>query len=234
MKKIIIVALMAVVGMAANAQLVKSRTFTEKKSNTMWYFRAGLAMNNAAGAGVDNLLSVSDENSAGAKAGYDFSVGFHKPISNFGLYWGMEYGLGTRGAKASFNDYGDEGKASLLAHNVKVSPFTLGYKYSFTDDLKLDLHLGAFLSYDYAGKGKIEWNDGAEEEEDKIYDLEDYNGFDCGLQAGIGVWFGRFNLELTYQRGFINVSEDDDLVDENGDLGSIYSSNFMIRLGVAF
>lgn len=236
MKKFFIVALMAVMGLGASAQLVKSRTFVEKKSNTMWYVRLGMSMNNAAGKGVDNCLDWYDDGSeAGAKVGYDFSVGFHKPISDFGLYWGMEYGLGTRGAKATLIDkyHDEESELSLLAHNIKISPITFGYKYSITDDLKLDAHIGAYASYDYYGKGN-EKLDGRDYDNTSIYDLDDYNSFDCGLQAGIGVWFDRFNLDFTYQRGFMNVSSDEGFRDYDGELGGVYSSNFMIRLGVAF
>ena len=45
------------------------------------------------------------------------------------------------------------------------------------------------------------------------------------VYAGVGVWYDRFNLDFTYQRGFIDVFSDFD---------KIKTSNFMIRLGVAF
>ena len=53
----------------------------------------------------------------------------------------------------------------------------------------------------------------------------DYNHFDAGMNIGVGVWYDRFNLDLTYQRGFIDVFTDAD---------GIKTSNFMIRLGIAF
>ena len=53
----------------------------------------------------------------------------------------------------------------------------------------------------------------------------DYNHFDAGMNIGVGVWYDRFNLDLTYQRGFIDAFSDTD---------GFKTSNFMIRLGIAF
>jgi hypothetical protein len=53
----------------------------------------------------------------------------------------------------------------------------------------------------------------------------DYNHFDAGMNIGVGLWYDRFNLDFTYQRGFIDVFSD---------LDGIKTSNFMIRLGIAF
>ena len=53
----------------------------------------------------------------------------------------------------------------------------------------------------------------------------DYNHFDAGMNIGVGVWYDRFNLDLTYQRGFIDTFSDAD---------GFKTSYFMIRLGIAF
>lgn len=233
MKKFLFTATLAVVAcLTASAQLVQSTMFNEQKkeNNTMWFLRVGMAMNNY--AGNDDFADEDDE--MGAKVGYDFSVGFHKPIADFGMYWGMEFGLGTRGYKMSYeSDEGDySSKNSILAHNVKISPITLGYKYSVTDWLKIDAHIGGYVSFDYAGKYKWE-REYMGDTEDDDYNFsddyfDDYNRFDAGIQAGVGLWFDRFNLDFTYQRGFIGM------YDWDSEYDSPKSSNFMIRLGVAF
>ena len=87
-----------------------------------------------------------------------------------------------------------------IAHNVQYSPFTFGWKIGVADNISIDPHLGVFLEVDY-------------------------NHFDAGMNIGVGVWYDRFNLDLTYQRGFIDVFTDAD---------GIKTSNFMIRLGIAF
>ena len=88
----------------------------------------------------------------GSKLGYNFVYGFQKPISTVGTYWGMEFGLGSRG----WGDSEDGYKVSQMAHNVQVSPFTFGYKYNITDAVAIDAHLGAYVSFDYVGKYKEE------------------------------------------------------------------------------
>ena len=65
----------------------------------------------------------------------------------------------------------------------------------------------------------ISWGDYAD------YMEVDYNHFDAGMNIGVGVWYDRFNLDLTYQRGFIDAFSDAD---------GFKTSNFMIRLGIAF
>ena len=86
------------------------------------------------------------------------------------------------------------------------------------------LPVGVFASYDYTSKMKedgesISWGDYAD------YMEVDYNHFDAGMNIGVGVWYDRFNLDLTYQRGFIDAFSDAD---------GFKTSNFMIRLGIAF
>lgn len=262
MKKLLILCAAALIGASsANADLVRSRTFGKKarKNNTEWIVRVGLSINNAAGSAVSEVKDMIEEDKKevpssvdfsagfGPRMGGDFSVAFNKPISDKGLYWGMEMGFGSRGAKYHSKE---EYKGSLTecnkkiqAWNVKYSPITFGYKYAINDNLRLDAHLGAFVSYDFAGSGATKWEDADgvyQEFGDSSYkicegDLEGYQGLDVGLQVGVGVWFGRFNLDVTYQRGFINAFNmaRESFWDVKSD-AAVYSSNVMIRLGVAF
>ncbi|MGN0205676.1 MAG: outer membrane beta-barrel protein [Muribaculaceae bacterium] len=232
MKRLILVAVIAFIGISASAQIVQSTMLNIKKENkTTWFVRAGMSINNAAG---DATKEVKDDGaSVGSKFGYDVSVGFQRRIGSSGLYWGEELGFGTRGAKMSYKDEEGEENSSLLAHNVKFLPFVLGYKYGITDDIKLDAHLGGFASYDIAGTGSTEWKDGYDDGEKADSSLgeldedEGYQRFDAGIHVGIGVWYKRYNLDLSYQKGFISVS---DYFNNK----SVCSSNLMIRLGISF
>ena len=234
MKKIFLLAIAAFMfttGM--QAQIVRSQSATIERektpSNTQWYMRVGVGF--AKWVGSD--WEMDDNESNKANIGYDFMFGFQKKFGSSDLYWGMEYGLGSRGYKCTFDDSDYDGKYTykLLAHNVKIVPFQLGYKYTFSGtDVAIDPHLSAFVSVDYAGKykEKTEWNEdfggGTDEEDCSINDLEDYQRVDAGIQFGVGVWYKNINLDFTYQRGFIPVEKD----------YKIYNSQFMIRLGFAF
>lgn len=161
-----------------------------------------------AGDGAEGLES---------KMGYNLNVEFNKPMGSAGAYWGMNFGLGSRGYKY------DEVKS--MAHNIQYSPFTFGWKIGITDNIKIDPHVGVYASFDYTSKEKEEgyddysWGDLADLME------VDYRPYDVGLNVGIGVWFDRYNLDLCYQRGFIDAFSDVD---------AMKTSNFMIRLGIAF
>lgn len=130
---------MAAMGLSAQAQLMRSTTFYEKERvPATWYLRAGMSVNNVAEA---NTFSEETDGSIGSKIGYDVAVGFQKSIKDKGFYWGMEFGLGTRGAKNERSSETYSLKRSFVAHDIKLTPLMFGYKYAFSDVLSLDVHL---------------------------------------------------------------------------------------------
>ncbi len=165
---------------------------------------------------------------SGAKVGYNFGLGFQMPIKQKGAYWGMELGLGSRGW--SYNDKDDSDyDQSAIAHNVQLSPFTFGWKIDLGDKVKLDPHIGAYVSVDY--KSKVSYDDETydwDEWSDEIGSRgcwPDYNCYDVGMNLGVGVWYDRFNFDITWQRGFIDAFTE---------LDGFKTSNVMFRLGIAF
>lgn len=228
MKKFLLAAafsFLAVAGM--NAQIVSSRsvniktTEVKKPKTTTWVLRVGMNMGKFVGDDADDLFDAS-------KIGYDFSIAFQKPITDIGLFWGMDFGLSTRAWSYEEGDYKDH----MLNHSFRWSPFMLGYKYDINDKFAVDAHIGAFVSVDYAGKIKAEetdYNGDTYKDEWNIGEYDDYYGddwnrVDAGMTLGVGVWYDRFNLDFTWQRGFIAPVKD----------AKMASSNLMLRLGVAF
>lgn len=273
MKKLFLAAMVALTAMGANAQIARSTMFQapERESNTMWYIRAGVSINNGVMNG--NLKDgYKDEDGKtdtglGSKAGYDIEFGFNKGIGKSGAYWGMEFGFGTRGYSQKFEDsytssnsgysatYSTVDKKSLLAHRFKFMPVMFGYKYSLTDKIKLDAHLGAWLSVDMAATYKTEYERTtvstfpydepyqykSESESFGIGDLKNsddegfYNRFDAGIQVGVGVWYGRWNLDFAYERGFCSFYNYENMYGSKPEKSlSLASSNVLIRLGFAF
>ena len=141
MKKVLsmVAALLLCVG--TQAQIVSSRSAivkTEKQaSSTQWFLRAGL-----------NIMNFSGDGGEGADSniGYNATFGYQKPLGSTGGYWGMEFGLGSRGFKV------DDTKC--MAHNIQYSPFTFGWKFAVADNVRIDPHVGVFASYDYTSKMK--------------------------------------------------------------------------------
>lgn len=143
MKKVLsmIAALLLCVG--TQAQIVSSRSAivkTEKQaSSTQWFLRAGLNIMNFSGDGAEG---------ADSNIGYNATFGYQKPLGSTGGYWGMEFGLGSRGFKVE--------DTKCMAHNIQYSPFTFGWKFAVADNVHIDPHVGVFASYDYTSKMKAD------------------------------------------------------------------------------
>lgn len=218
MKKLIILVLLVVSAVTASAQMMTSRTLMKRENPTTWYIRTGLSINSLTGLSNEDKDYSGDRLSTSSKAGFVLDFGFNKPIGKAGAYWGMELGIGNRGGKITDKD--SDYYESFNAWSLKYSPITFGYKYSVTDDIKLDIHLGAYALVDLSRKAKD--SDGDEIDADDAFE----NRFDAGIQGGLGVWYRKFNLDFTYQRGFVEfISMPYD---------PLKSSAFMIRLGYAF
>ena len=113
MKKLVIALFAAMLCISAQAQLRTSRTFFKSNSRTEWILRAGVSFNNIAGTDAEGLSS---------KTGFDVDFGFNKYFGQSNLYWGMELGVGTRGASLEYEGE----KEGFTSYNVKYSPFTIG------------------------------------------------------------------------------------------------------------
>ncbi len=203
MKKVLFIVAALIMCVSAQAQIVSSRssmTKTEKaQSESIWYVRAGVTFVNMA----------VDGESPDANTGYNVMIGWQDPMGAAGAYWGMEWGFSTRGYKIE--------DVKAMAHAVQYSPFTFGWRFNVGDKIAIDPHLGLYAGYDFSSSVKYE---------DESYSWDeagdDYTGFDAGMNIGVGVWFGRFNLDVTYQKGFIAVFPE------------VTAKATMIRLGIAF
>ncbi|MFI3303400.1 MAG: outer membrane beta-barrel protein [Rikenellaceae bacterium] len=176
------------------------------------------------------------------KQGYYLGYGFHKPFSTPNLYWGMEFALTTRGYMEKW-DFSDEGEGEikfyLSTHSVMVSPFNIGYKYQLPYDLKVDLHLGTFVSYDYAGEFVDKYSNYPEDNStmsikdfndlafENDYDCTNYERIDAGLIFGFGVWYqDKYNFDISFRNGFVSPFANSSTTRK--------SRNLMLRLGYSF
>lgn len=225
MKKLLSIVAALLICMGSQAQIVSSRSSlvkTERQPRqprrTQWFVRTGM-----------NVMKMSGDGAEGIKSnmGYNVMFGFDKSMGSAGAYWGMDFGLTSRGFKDE-DGKGEDVKA--IAHAVQVSPFTFGWKINVAPKLAIDPHIGTFVSFDYVNKYKggnvdMNWDDFAYViERETGYDCT-YNLYDVGINTGVGIWYSRFNLDISYQRGFVDVFTE---------ISGCKSSNLMIRLGVAF
>ncbi len=272
LKKLFFVALLmaAIVPVKAHV-LGDALTLPEfNDGKTHWIFRAGLGINGVVGPNKETTnMQWEDGKWSGAfkaVSGYDFGFGFNKSFGHNPLYWGMELSLGMRGYKtnatkssstgAIHTSHGTAGASSnsvsemsLVCYNAQLTPLSIGYKYSFLERMAVDLHVGAFVSYDFAGNMKTNYThdvhyfagNNKHEENDskvKISDIEGLNKHDIGMNLGVGYWYGHFNIDITWQRGFVPVystgDEDVKIGKNTVKRGNLYSNSFQITLGYTF
>ncbi len=239
----------------ADAEIFSRPEFNSGK--TIWIVRAGVSFNSVVGDWKDDTkenwedaysIPLTDSGFP-SSIGFDVSVAFNKAIKQSPIYWGMEFGISTRGYKANaewfrgqvsshFGDYIGHRirqEQTLTAYDVQLTPIMVGYKYNLLSNITIDAHLGGFVSCDFAGKLKnydydyqISSNKPRVKESTSKVDLGDLDGYsrlDAGLNLGIGVWYGHFNIDLTWQRGFLNMYDID---------SSNQSQSLKLRVGYAF
>ncbi len=224
MKKFLLAALVLMLGLGAQAQIVSSHSkvkYKEKKERKLaWVIRAGVNISSL--DGEDGNIYCEPGATA---ASYNVSFGFNLPISKEGVYFGSELGLTSNGTMHA------KGSSSYKYHAIDLSPY-LGWKYYFNKNIGIDVHAGAFLDVIYAG---------IDEGHYRYYDYYDYyyeyfytNKFDAGLAFGAGVWFKKFNIDFSYKIGLANVAEGYEYDNRYNYDYSYKSRTFMVRLGYAF
>lgn len=244
-------------GIGLHAQVTQlPENFTSGK--TVWMVRIGASFNGVTGSGVNDQKDTWNKNgydgSFKRSLGASLSIGFNKSFGDSPLYWGMELGAGMRGYKTEATKHGSSSvksagnwsmtstamdKTKLNAFNAQFTPIMIGYKFLFNDNIALDIHVGGYASYDFAGEIKSEYsssyhttsqyggssNSKNDNNSTKISDIDKYNNHDFGVVAGAGIWYGHFNLDFIWQRGFISIYDTD-----NG----MFSNKLHLRLGYAF
>lgn len=257
MKKIALFVLWCIAWSAVHAQGVLTLPdFNSGKA--VWFVRAGASFSSVTGSGVDNQKDAwrkgGNNGNFSRLFGGNIMFGFNKSFEKSPVYWGMELGVGMRGYKteaeksnsgsvASAGNYRSYSKTTdsneLNAYNAQFSPISIGYKYQFNDMLAVDIHVGGFASYDFAGKLKSEHTynmtsssqyGGSTQSKDNssstnIGDIDGYRHHDFGVIAGAGVWVGHINLEFTWQRGFVSIYKGSN---------KLFNNSFQLRLGYAF
>lgn len=244
MKKVFVLSFALLATLAAQAQIVSSssRSVISRpvERTDVIYVKGGLSLNKIVGDGADDF--EFDDFDLGKKngLGYDVAVGFQKSISVLpDLYWGMEAGFGTRGFKYAASGtetyYGEtlkyDASVVMLQHAVKLTPLQIGYKLSAVEPLVFDFHIGVYASYDLAGKisstATAHFDGETEKDSESIKMSEygdDFRKYDVGINPGVTVWYGNIGVDLTYQKGFIEMVKDEDF----------YANSLLLRLALRF
>lgn len=263
MKRIsLLLLLVCIMGIASQAQVTNlPEGFTSNKA--VWIVRAGIGFSGASGEGMDAIKENWEKAKPNSKwssegefrrvFGGNASFGFTKNFANGPVYWGMDLGMSMRGyeTEASWDIYATSSvsggydshykseKSTLIAFSAQLTPINIGYRYIINDKMAVDVHVGGFASYDFAGKletetrdhifitGKYGTNNKTTDKENSVNigDIDSYRNFDFGVIGGIGFWFGHFNIDVSYQQGFVSMYDSDK---------SLTNNKLQARLGYAF
>lgn len=222
MKKVYLFVLAAFVSLvSADAQIVRSTDNPQYLPTPEYTYDGGDDEKKVfgtirAGVGTSWLVGKNAKN-LDSQIGYGIDLGLGTRIGSKGFYWGTEIGFGSRGWQVKKNDY------KLMAHNVKWTFTQFGWKIKFGEsNWAIDPHVGAYLSYDYAGQEK--WESNGRDRSLSISDDDSWKKFDVGINVGGGIWIKRFNIDVTYSHGFFEAVEDFE----------VKSSGLLVRLGFAF
>lgn len=238
MKKIILLVSAMAIALNAHAQFTGSSSRSSfggagSSESFSCYVKAGLSLNSCtlSGSLYDQAKSQASITS-GSVTGYNAVFGC-RLFERQGLYYGMEAGVGTRGMNLSTVELSSGIADNILVrlHGLKASPVILGYSLDFNDFIALDAHIGAFLSYDFAGKGisTSTYSGSVQTSTSDLNDMDAMNRFDVGIHPGITLWIGSVGIDFAYQLGFISLVE--------SPVTSGYDMNYGARniiLGVAY
>lgn len=166
-----------------------------------WYLRAGV-----------KFLSFTHDDCDAPKfdmhgnTGYDLTIGHKSAIKRKGFYYAWEGGLTSFGCK-TVNPW-DHTSHPYFSHNVLFSPLTFGFNRYITPKVAYDVHAGFYAKYGFI---------------DNHSNTGEHHEFNIGLRAGVGVWYGRYNIDLTYERNYMNEV-----------MECYNASNLLVRVGFAF
>lgn len=186
MKKIMTLAVVACMALAANAQT--------------WVVRAGVDVANVTGKDMPD--------DAGSRIGYYVGGEMQLPVITDGMYVSAGLGLKTKGYKM---DSG--GTERNMNHGALEIPVNIGYKIPLAEDFKFAVHGGVFCDFDLWGKTTVET--GGIKTETKLGDYTDYTKFAFGFGVGGGIWFKQFNLDVTWQRALNKQMKDTKAFESN-------------------
>lgn len=244
MKKIVTSLLAIVLCIGAHAQIVSTTSSFETvikekkvriKPKLEWYAKVGL-----------NLMSVNwgyqpledylyYQNVVGGgkiKAGFNIGGGFishFRPLNPSDFYWGAEIGLSQVGggldSVSAINGYGgyvmfQSGSARFFS--MYCGP-GFGWMRSLSGNMKLDVHFNPELMLIFGSGPTI--NGVVDYGVNGSYDISSHISHpDAGfaLRGGIGVWYKKINVDLSY-RGVGKPNGDDNCF-----------NNFILSVGYAF
>lgn len=175
------------------------------------------------GVNMSNLVYDDEVNDKNPKIG--FNIGLAADVE-FAPSVALQTGLffTTKGYK--FDSESLDYTENLMYVQL---PLHLAYKIDVMPGTRVVLHAGPYAAYGVGGSRKADvGNLTAEWDVDKIFGdgARQYKPFDAGAGIGVGAEFGAILVDLGWDMGLINIS--------NNDSGSVKNQNAYLSIGYKF
>ena len=205
-KKLISIALLAALGISAQAQIVSSRSdqvivtqqIKEKKPKKPRTFKWNLRL----GYSFDSMTGGDDLSGA---SGFDASFGISKPFGNNGMFWGVEAGAMSYGA--CMDDY-DPTRCIGICATPRI-----GIKFPIGKEASFNLYGGPYIGYRFGEKdynslyySDVDYTDSEGhyqyryEYNDQVLEIED--DIDAGINIGVELFVSKnFFFDIHIKKG---------------------------------
>ncbi|WP_445457784.1 porin family protein [Flavobacterium sp. HNIBRBA15423] len=201
-------ALLLTTSLAVNAQ--------SKDSNAEFGFKGGVNFSNMYTEDVDdnNVLT-------------SFNAGIYAklPLTD-AIAIQPELLYSRKGAELVYDNVFAEGTAKFKLNYIEL-PILL--KFNLTDNF--NIHAGPYFAYLIDAQVTNETDDGTFDFEDN-YDNDDFNKFDYGLSAGVGLDFESIGIGVRYNYGLQTVGKDRDFAGTTYTVPDGKNSNLSLYLAV--
>ncbi|WP_409417117.1 porin family protein [Flavobacterium sp. PS2] len=175
------------------------------------------------GANMSNLYSgeVDDKNAI-----YGFNVGVYAafPIAD-NIFIQPEILYTTKGAELEYNSDFVSGVGRFRLNYIEVP---LLVKFKVTQNF--NVHVGGYASYLVDGKVTNESSAGTAFDFEENINADDFNRFDAGLSAGVGVDFDPLSIGLRYNYGLTTVGKERSFLGTNYTFPDAKNSNLSLYL----
>lgn len=131
-----------------------------------------------------------------------------------------------KGAELVYDNVFAEGTAKFKLNYIEL-PILL--KFNLTDNF--NIHAGPYFAYLIDAQVTNETDDGTFDFEDN-YDNDDFNKFDYGLSAGVGLDFESIGIGVRYNYGLQTVGKDRDFAGTTYTVPDGKNSNLSLYLAV--
>jgi hypothetical protein len=153
------------------------------------------------GVNMSSLYSDSDDiDDENALWGFNAGVFAAFPIAD-NIFIQPEILYTTKGAELDYNVAGFEGTNKFKLNYIEVP---LLVRFNLTENF--NIHVGGYASYlvnaKLSGEGDVEFDD--------ELDADDFERFDAGLSAGVGVDFNPISIGLRYNYGLTTIGKERD------------------------